>query len=57
MVERLESDHHEVVVSKADIAGAFPDVVYHAERPVLRTAPAPLFRSRSSFTSRASRWW
>jgi asparagine synthase (glutamine-hydrolysing) len=43
MVERLESEHHEVEVSRADIAGAFPDVVYHAERPVLRTAPAPLF--------------
>jgi asparagine synthase (glutamine-hydrolysing) len=43
MVERLESEHHEVEVSRADIAAAFPDVVYHAERPVLRTAPAPLF--------------
>ena len=26
-----------------DIAAVFPDVVCHAERPILRTAPAPLF--------------
>jgi asparagine synthase (glutamine-hydrolysing) len=43
MVERLGSDHHEVVVSRRDIAAAFPDVVTHTERPILRTAPAPLF--------------
>ena len=43
MVEYLGSDHHEVIVSREDIARAFPDVVFHAERPILRTAPAPLF--------------
>lgn len=43
MVERLGSQHHEVVVSRADIARVFPDVVRHTERPVLRTAPAPLY--------------
>ncbi len=43
MVERLGSDHHEVTVTRRDIAEAFPDVVRHAERPVLRTAPAPMF--------------
>ncbi|HTJ45360.1 MAG TPA: asparagine synthase (glutamine-hydrolyzing) [Kofleriaceae bacterium] len=43
MVARLGSDHREVVVSREDIARAFPDVVRHAERPILRTAPAPLF--------------
>jgi asparagine synthase (glutamine-hydrolysing) len=43
MVERLGSDHHEVVVSRADIARVFPEMVLHAERPVLRTAPAPMF--------------
>jgi asparagine synthase (glutamine-hydrolysing) len=43
MVEYLGSDHHEVLVSRADIARAFPDVIFHAERPILRTAPAPLF--------------
>lgn len=42
MVERLGSEHHEVVVQRRDIADAFPDVVYHAERPMLRSAPTPL---------------
>jgi len=43
MVEQLGSEHHEVVVSRHDIARFFPEVVYHAERPLLRTAPVPLF--------------
>jgi asparagine synthase (glutamine-hydrolysing) len=37
------SEHYEVLVSRDDIAAVFPDVVRHAERPLLRTAPAPLF--------------
>lgn len=43
MSERLGTRHHEVAVSNADIARVFPSVVWHAERPLLRTAPAPLF--------------
>lgn len=43
MVKILGSEHHEVVVSRSDIADVFPEVIYHTERPVLRTAPAPLF--------------
>jgi asparagine synthase (glutamine-hydrolysing) len=43
MVERIHSDHSEVMVSRADIAEVFPAVIRHAERPLLRTAPAPLF--------------
>ena len=43
MVRQLGSEHHEVVVSRSDIANIFPKVVYHTERPLLRTAPAPLF--------------
>jgi asparagine synthase (glutamine-hydrolysing) len=39
----LGSDHSEIVVSRADIARVFPDVVLHTERPVLRTAAAPLY--------------
>jgi len=42
MARQLGSEHHEVVVARRDIADAFPEVVYHAERPLLRTAPAPL---------------
>jgi len=43
MVRFLGSDHHEVVVGREDIARIFPDVIRHTERPILRTAPAPLF--------------
>ncbi len=43
MARELGSEHHEVVVSKHDIAAVFPEVMYHAERPILRTGPAPLF--------------
>ena len=43
MARHLGSDHHEVLVSRQDIADAFPAVIEHTERPVLRTAPAPLF--------------
>ncbi len=42
MVQRLGTDHHELVVRRADVAGALPRVVLHAERPLLRAAPAPL---------------
>ncbi len=43
MASHLGSEHHEVVVSRRDIATVFPEVVAHTERPILRTAPAPLF--------------
>ena len=43
VAERIDSDHREVLVRREDIAEAFPEVVLHAERPLLRTAPAPLF--------------
>ena len=43
MIARLGSEHHEVLVTREDIAAAFPATVYATERPLLRTAPAPLF--------------
>jgi asparagine synthase (glutamine-hydrolysing) len=43
VVRSLATEHHEVVVGRDDIARAFPAVVRHAERPLLRTAPAPMF--------------
>lgn len=39
----LDTEHHEIVVTTDDIARVFPAVVRHAERPLLRTAPAPMF--------------
>jgi asparagine synthase (glutamine-hydrolysing) len=43
MVRRLESEHTEVVCERRDIGRIFPEVIAHTERPILRTAPAPLF--------------
>lgn len=43
MSDHLGTEHHELVVTRADIARVFPDVIRHAERPILRTAPAPMF--------------
>jgi asparagine synthase (glutamine-hydrolysing) len=43
MVDHLQSDHADIMCERKGIAAIFPDVVYHTERPVLRTAPAPLF--------------
>jgi asparagine synthase (glutamine-hydrolysing) len=39
----LKTEHSHIRCSYEDIARIFPDVVWHAEQPILRTAPAPLF--------------
>ncbi len=39
----IGSEHREIVVTRHDIAAALPEAVRHAERPILRTAPVPLF--------------
>jgi asparagine synthase (glutamine-hydrolysing) len=39
----LGTTHHEVRCGYQDIGRVFPRVVWHAEKPILRTAPAPLF--------------
>jgi asparagine synthase (glutamine-hydrolysing) len=39
----LGTDHQEMRCSTADIAAHFPEVVWHAEKPILRTAPVPLY--------------
>jgi asparagine synthase (glutamine-hydrolysing) len=43
MVAKLGADHKEVEISGGDIAGVFPEVVWYAEAPMLRSAPAPMF--------------
>jgi len=43
VVDHIGSDHAEIVVRRRDIAEVFPQVVLHTERPILRSAPAPLF--------------
>ena len=42
MARHLRSDHHFVEVSAGDIAAAFPRMIRHAEKPILRTASTPL---------------
>ncbi|MGC9325242.1 MAG: asparagine synthase (glutamine-hydrolyzing) [Desulfomonilia bacterium] len=43
MGRRLGTRHHVRLISSSDIAAVFPEVIRHAESPVLRSAPAPLF--------------
>lgn len=43
MVQALATEHSSVTCTTADIGRVFPDVIRHVERPILRTAPAPLF--------------
>lgn len=42
-VSYLDTDHQEVRCTSAEIGGIFPEVVWHAEKPVLRTGPAPMY--------------
>jgi len=42
-VRHLRTEHQEVRISNEDIGRVFPDVIWHTEKPVLRTAPAPLY--------------
>ena len=43
MVAHLGVRHHELMASNAQIGDAFQDVVWHCEKPILRTAPVPMF--------------
>ncbi len=43
MSEFLGTNHHQIQCSYRDIAENFPKVIWHTERPILRTAPTPLF--------------
>ena len=42
MAAHLGTDHTSILCRKTDIAAAFPRVIWHAETPILRTAPTPL---------------
>ncbi len=43
MAELLDTRHHEILCDSDHIRDALPDVIWHTETPLLRTAPAPLF--------------
>jgi asparagine synthase (glutamine-hydrolysing) len=42
-VHFLNTEHQDLRCTKNQIAEAFPEVIWHTEKPVLRTAPAPLY--------------
>ena len=44
MVRALGTEHSAVACTAADIGRAFPTVIRHTERPILRTAPTPLLQ-------------
>lgn len=39
----LGTEHHEILCAYSDISRNFPQVIWHTEKPILRTAPVPLF--------------
>jgi len=39
----LGTEHHSILCNFSDIGKVMPEVVWHAEKPLIRTAPAPLF--------------
>jgi asparagine synthase (glutamine-hydrolysing) len=43
MADYLGTDHHVVYCTHEDISHIFPEVIWHTETPILRTAPAPMY--------------
>ena len=39
----LHTDNNNITVSYRDISDVFPKVIWHTEKPILRTSPAPMF--------------
>ena len=42
MVDHLGTEHTSIRARRSDIASAFPRTIWHAETPIVRTAPTPL---------------
>lgn len=43
VADYFETEHHTIRCNYADIGETFPQVVWHAEKPLFRTAPVPFF--------------
>ena len=43
MISYLKTDHANIRATNEQIGASFPDVIWHSEKPLLRTAPVPLF--------------
>jgi asparagine synthase (glutamine-hydrolysing) len=44
MADFLGTKHQVVYIRHSDIGNMFPDVIWHTEIPILRTAPVPLYK-------------
>jgi len=42
-VNYFKTSHKSIVCTSEEIANSFPDVVWHSETPIMRTAPAPMY--------------
>ncbi len=43
MIEYLNTDHSDITCTYSDIGRMFPEIIWHTEKPILRTAPTPLY--------------
>ncbi len=43
LVKRLNVNHLEIIAKSDNIGSTFPNVLWHIEKPILRTAPVPLY--------------
>jgi len=43
LVRFLDVDHRQVMIENKQVRSFFPETVWHCEKPLLRTAPVPLF--------------
>lgn len=43
IVAALKTEHTDIRATNNDIGRIYPDVIWHCEKPLLRTAPVPLF--------------
>lgn len=44
VAQHFDTKHHSVSFKNEDVAGLFEKVIWHAEIPILRTAPFPMFK-------------
>ncbi|PDQ21768.1 asparagine synthase (glutamine-hydrolyzing) [Mesorhizobium sanjuanii] len=44
MASAIGADHRTILSHAGDIAHVFPEVIHFAEKPIIRTAPAPLYQ-------------
>ena len=43
MTEFLATDHCQTLITNSDVKNSFADVIWHCEKPILRTSPVPLY--------------